>query len=532
MDRMVSALRVGVTLTAMVLLAACGGGGGGGGSTRALGTGTTGGLNPPGNTTPGGSVSSTYTPGIFQASSTYANQCSSEVDQKQFLRSWTNELYLWFDEVPERDPQQPLGIDEYFGLLKTPGLTPSGTPKDRFHFAMDTAEYQQLSQGGIEVGYGAQLVTLASLPPRKVVVAYVQAATPADAQAIPRGAEIIGADGYSVVDENSGAGVDAINAALFPATAGESHTFRIRQNGVDRMVTLTSQNVTFNPAPIAQVLPGGDQVGYLLFNEHIATSEAALISAINTLKNGAITDLVLDLRYNTGGYLDIASELGYMIGGSNVVGKTFERMVFSSKHPSTNPVTHDPLAPTPFHSTSLGFPGTAEGTTLPTLNLSRVYVLTGTNTCSASEAVINSLRGANVTVYQIGSTTCGKPYGFYPKDNCGTTYFSIQFKGVNAASFGDYPDGFSPSNSTGVKGVELPGCAVADDFAHELGDVNEARLAAALAFRAGNNSQSSCPTPPVSSATGVSQKPGQLSATGDGILHRSPALQNRIMRTP
>ena len=36
---------------------------------------------------------------------------------------------------------------------------------------------------------------------------------------------------------------------------------------------------------------------------------------------------------------------------------------------------------------------------------------------------------SSVQVFQIGSTTCGKPYGFYPQDNCGTTYFSIQFQG-------------------------------------------------------------------------------------------------------
>ena len=59
-------------------------------------------------------------------------------------------------------------------------------------------------------------------------------------------------------------------------------------------------------------------------------------------------------------------------------------------------------------------------------------MLTGDNTCSASESIINSLRGIGVEVIQIGLTTCGKPYGFYPQDNCGTTYFSIEFKGVNA----------------------------------------------------------------------------------------------------
>ena len=59
-------------------------------------------------------------------------------------------------------------------------------------------------------------------------------------------------------------------------------------------------------------------------------------------------------------------------------------------------------------------------------------VLTGPDTCSASESVINGLRGVDVEVNLIGGPTCGKPYGFYPQDNCGTTYFAIQFQGVNA----------------------------------------------------------------------------------------------------
>ena len=90
--------------------------------------------------------------------------------------------------------------------------------------------------------------------------------------------------------------------------------------------------------------------------------------------------------------------------------------------------------------------------------------------CSASESVVNSLRGVGVAVNLIGDTTCGKPYGFYPEDNCGTTYFAIQFQGVNAQNFGDYSDGFSPSSSVSAAGASVPGCSVADDFGHALGD--------------------------------------------------------------
>ena len=110
-------------------------------------------------------------------------------------------------------------------------------------------------------------------------------------------------------------------------------------------------------------------------------------------------------------------------------------------------------------------------------------MLTTSSTCSASEAIINGLRGVSVEVIQFGSTTCGKPYGFYPQDNCGTTYFTTQFRSVNAAGFGDYPDGFSPVNSTeSTVGVTLPGCQAVDDYT-PLGETTEPMLAAALAYR-------------------------------------------------
>jgi hypothetical protein len=94
----------------------------------------------------------------------------------------------------------------------------------------------------------------------------------------------------------------------------------------------------------------------------------------------------------------------------------------------------------------------------------------------------------------IGAQTCGKPYGFYPEDDCGTTYFSIEFKGVNAQGFGDYTDGFVPSNVLNANGgVPVDGCAVADDYNHALGDVNEADLSVALGWL--STGAAACPTP-------------------------------------
>ena len=126
---------------------------------------------------------------------------------------------------------------------------------------------------------------------------------------------------------------------------------------------------------------------------------------------------------------------------------------------------------------------------------------------------------------EIGSTTCGKPYGFYPEDNCGTTYFSIQFQGVNDQGFGDYPDGFSPANATGTVGVGVPGCAVADDYGHGLGDPREARLAAALGYLAGQGCPAVSAAPP-----GELAQSAAAAAANDGELHKSPLRENRILR--
>ncbi len=516
---------------AMFAVTGCGGGGGSG----SLGT------DPGGN--PGGSSGGSYRPGVFAQSSTLANQCAaprpgtvdrsgSAFTENMFLRSWTNELYLWYSEVPDLNPSS-LTTPAYFDQLKTPMTTESGRDKDQFHFTYPTDVWEDLSQGGIEVGYGAQWMILAGTPPRRVLVAFVEPGTPAASASLMRGGEVLMADGVDVVNANTSSAVDQLNAAFFPAAPGERHTFRIREtSGTVRDIVMNSAEITHQPVLTTSVIDqGGVPVGYLLFNDHIATAETQLIQAVRTLRNQNIQDLILDLRYNGGGFLDIASELAYMIAGNaQTAGRSFERLVFNDKHPSTNPVTGRPLVPTPFHSTAVGFPapgGTPEGTPLPTLNLNRVYVITGNNTCSASESIINGLRGIGLAVYQIGSRTCGKPYGFYPQNNCGTTYFSIQFEGRNDANFGDYPDGFTPVNSPDVGSVDLPGCSVADDFSRELGNEMEARLRAALQFRMSNNLQ--CPA-----ASGFSPDPGvsskQSTAEPDGQLIRSPLRENRILR--
>lgn len=514
-------------------VAACGGGGGRGDGANFI--------NPGGSGNGGGSA---WTEGVFLPEGNFQARCENPrsgndpdgmpwpdvqgtvLDENNFLRSYSDRTYLWYDEITDRDPGLYSNPLTYFDLLKTDALTPSGNPKDQFHFTFDTDEWIALSESGVSGGYGAEFAILSPAPPRDIVIAFVNPGTPAADNSLQRGTRIVGIDG---VDVENGNDIDTLNDGLFPATPGETHTFDvIFPDGSPATVTLQSALITSTPVLKTEVLPTptGD-VGYLLFNDHIATAEEQLVDAISTLDAANVSDLVLDLRYNGGGFLDIAAQLSFMIAGpAQTGGRVFELQEFNDKHPSTNPVTGRPLSPVPFHSTTLNFSLPA-GANLPSLDLQRVYVLTGNGTCSASEAIINGLRGAGVEVIQIGSTTCGKPYGFYATDNCGTTYFTIQFRGVNDAGFGDYADGFIPSVSGTPTGSQVPGCPVGDDFGSPLGDIGEARLAAALEFRASG----ACPPAPVSDGTPAL---GRLRLPADRAVRvpKAPWRENRIMDRP
>jgi carboxyl-terminal processing protease len=517
---------------ALVFIAALAGCGGGGGDDGGSGGG---GALPP--------AASGWVAGSFLPASSFAGKCvnprsgtdpqtsqpyneirGTAADENNFLRSWSNDLYLWYDEIVDRDPGLHT-TPEYFNLLKTTAATPSGAPKDKFHFTYPTAEWLRLSQSGVEAGYGAAWAVVESLPPRRIVVAYTEPGSPAAGSpaAFGRGMRVTRIDGVDVVSSNTQAEIDTFLAGLYPDSVGEQHTFTMRDDGanVEHTVTLTSAAVTKTPVPVAKLIEGGT-VGYLLFNDHILTAEQPLVTAVEQMRAANVTDLVVDLRYNGGGYLFLASQLAYMIAGpARASGQTFEQLQFNNKHTSIDPVTRQPLTPMPFLST------TSAGQPLPTLSLPRVYVLTGGTTCSASESIINGLRGVGVQVIQVGSTTCGKPYGFYPEDNCGTTYFSIQFKGVNAAGFGDYADGFSPENRGG--GTKLPGCSIADDFDSELGSVSEGRLHVALLLR---NGLTTCPAPTGEKPSLTKPANGAEAQGPDVIVRKPPWLMNRILERP
>lgn len=473
-------------LCALILsLVACGGGGGTAGGC----IGSTAVCFPSVNTTPAASLPPlTLPPGPSSAPiETLANVCTPSAE-KTWVRAHLDDVYLWYREIVNVFPTSYADAREYFDALLV-------RTHDRFSFTAVQAEIDKYFESGEEIGYGISLVNENG----RLRVTLTQPNSPAAQQNIVRGTDIVGINGVAI-------GLLSRNeqiAALYPTKAGQSNSFDVLDPGASapRSVQLSATAITRSPVPKSTVITSSDnkKIGYLVFTDHISTAEDALANTIGEFKRQGIDDLVLDVRYNGGGYLYIASELASMIAGSAVKNQIFEKLQYNDKHADQ---TNDPNYSFGFFNTKM------DSTPLPQLNLRRVFVLTGPGTCSASESIINSL-APFMRVVTIGGVTCGKPYGMQQANNCGTAYFAIRFQGVNSLGQGDYTDGF------------VPNCAAGDDLNHALGDPAERLLSIALAYRV----EGACPM------LGISRPLSGQSVPGAGLeIYRAPWRENRIIK--
>lgn len=490
-----------------------------------------------------GSPSTPADSGPLKASASYAQQCAPENTlaaaglrtgslsvEKQWMRSYFDEAYLWREAVPQVNANAPAfsntadvqgSLEAYFNALRSPALTASGARQDRFSFMLPTSQWLQMTQAGVDAGFGIEWAIGSPTPPRGIRIAYVMPNSPAQRAGLQRGDTLVTVNGVSA-DTNEQAGIDTLNDMMSPDRLQKRFDFSFsRAGGQNLQVSLLSAEVENQPVTLDQVLTGADgrKVGHLVFNTHIAKGEIQLIEAMNRFQQAGVSDLVVDLRYNGGGLLFMASQLAYMVAGpQQTAGKDFERSRYNSRRQAAEG------GATPFYNSSCLLDASYKCTLerpLPALNLKRVYVLAQRGTCSASEAFINGLRGVDVEVVLIGGKTCGKPYGFTAKDNCGNSYFPIEFGGTNHKGFGDYADGFVPAGS-GPTGV--PGCVVSDDLGHELASPGEAMLAAALQHRI----TGSCP------AQAVGMRPASAKPRKGDValeLKRSP-LRSNAFRLP
>jgi carboxyl-terminal processing protease len=208
---------------------------------------------------------------------------------------------------------------------------------------------------------------------------------------------------------------------------------------------------------------GGRKMGYLVVKDLIDQAASPLAAAFALFASQGVSELVIDLRYNGGGFVSIGRALASYVNPALTAGQTYASLLYSDKRSAQN---------TTFHFFT---PSNA-------LALTRMYVLQGARTCAAAEQVVNALKPF-VDVVQVGDTSCGRPVGFSPiDDGCGETYSVVNFEVVNASNQGRYFNGLAAQ------------CVVAEDFSKVLGAPDEPLLAVASNHADGV----ACPAPAAS----------------------------------
>jgi hypothetical protein len=197
-------------------------------------------------------------------------------------------------------------------------------------------------------------------------------------------------------------------------------------------------------------------VGYLRLDSFLGDDEilAQIESAFNSFKKESIEKLIIDLRYNGGGSVDLASKLldKLVINKEN---QTQFTLAWNENYKNQNQIYR-------FNSSSNA------------LDLKQILFLTTQGSASASELVISAmmpyLPEENVVI--IGDKTHGKPVGMSGQYDGSYYYFLINFVVQNSLGFYDYFNGLPVTS----------GCYIKDDPFHEMGDPKESMLKSALQY--------------------------------------------------
>lgn len=215
---------------------------------------------------------------------------------------------------------------------------------------------------------------------------------------------------------------------------------------------------------------GIDRIGYVCYLEYGAKNDIAKV--LKYFSDNAITDMILDLRYNPGGYVSTCKYICNCIVTENGYNQIFQRCSYNDILSAQNIVeTGSPYSFDIFDTPQISS-GSLLGYGLSPLRLKRLFVLTSKNTASASEATVVCLRPF-IDVILIGETTIGKGVGSYtisnPKYRKAIQPITMRYFNANDETTPDsgltpdyyIPNGYSTSKS-------------------ELGDTSEPLLRQAL----------------------------------------------------
>lgn len=345
-------------------------------------------------------------------------------------------------------------------------------PTDRF--SVIYPDYQELinSLQGISLdpGYEFKLYRITDSDNVYAEVIYVKKNSPAAGKDLIRGDAIVAINGTPI---------DINNYRELLGQTETTHTITPLRFNDDAGAYIEMEDISITPVQFSEdpnfldsiYTVNNHKIGYVIYNFFApgTTADATkydkeMDAVFAKMKAENINSLVLDLRYNGGGYVSSAVNLASLIGpgvtSSDIFSKTKYNNYLMTEIPSLSNVK------TSFLDKAQNLGNTLSG--------NRIYVLTSAGTASASELIINGLK-PYMDVFLIGDVTYGKNVGSIPiedEDNLDNSYglLPIVTQSFNSLDQSDYSTGFTPNIAVNENTERLKA----------LGDVNEIMLRTAI----------------------------------------------------
>ena len=366
------------------------------------------------------------------------------------------EEYYWLEEYNEKrstfDPT--LAADEYLDeslLSLTTNIADGGYDYRgnryiySYIYALDAASAQAGTRASSVSGYGIMMSgNYWALNNQGtefgIVIEHVYPDSPAEKAGLNRGNIIAKYNGKAITANNLNEAWADLHYSL--SSNITVSIFDLAEQKITETKTISTGSYKENPVAASMVLEleDGPKVGYLSYLGFESAFDSELIDAMRSLKDNGAEEMVLDLRLNGGGSVNSSTILGSMLLDASYNDQTYAILARNAANKKAN--------------TTCKITSSYNGQSLPRLGIKRLYVITTDNTASASEMVISGLRGLDVEVILIGTTTEGKNCGMdvtqITRKGVTYEYAPITFMNFNAKSYEqylagqpyfDYPDG-------------------------------------------------------------------------------------------
>ena len=376
---------------------------------------------------------------------TQVNDVAFQKTQDYYL--WNNQLPAAFNTSSYADPIGVMTAIRQYSI--EPGFV---SPVDKWSFAMKKTEWNLYSGGMSSLSSSTSAagdfgITVFFSGEGDLRVRLTEPNSPAGILGIKRGWRITKINGNTnITTSNSQFIIDNIYKAV-----SASVTFTT-PDGSSVDLNLQAAHYSDKPVYLDTIYnsPNGN-IGYMVYNSFLGNITQILAEysrVFNKFSAAGINNLIVDLRYNGGGYVSLQEQLANYLISSQAQGSVMMKQIYNSNHSNENSTVL-------FNKTG-------------SLELNKIYFIVSRGTASASELLINNLK-PYMDVRLIGnSNTHGKPVGFFPIEDGEWYVFPVSFKTINKNGEGNYYAGFTPN------------AMVADGLDKDWGDITEASLASAI----------------------------------------------------